>query len=480
MLRNKVNKIFSETNDFFTSSEKAVSKTMKIYNALKISQVKFTAKSNWPEKYSRVDLLLTLLLFPLFSVKNIRDYLVSALYEYLNASKDTLYRFKNDCKNDWRSIADKVNGQIRKKIKKSGNKDESSPTCLIIDDTDLIKTGKFIEHVSRIWSHIAHRSMLGFKGLFLGYWDSKTFIGINFSLHKEKGNNKKYPYGLKKKELNKQYKKKREKQSYGSQRENELIIDKINNAIVMIKRAVKNKIEFEYVLMDSWFLCEKMVQEILKMSAHVVGMCKIGNAKYNYEGKLKSAKQIVDELRKKGKIKWNKTLGLFVTEAIVEYKVTPLKLFFCKNTRRGKWHLIVTTNTKLSIKQTYQIYAIRWSIEVFFKEMKQLFGLGNSECRDFDSQIADTTISMLQYNIFSLAKRFTSYETLGELFKDSKDSITELTICKRLWGFFLELINIIADLCEIDPDELIEKILSCDSSSNKYIKLMQLMDSKAA
>ncbi|GAH83214.1 unnamed protein product, partial [marine sediment metagenome] len=43
-----------------------------------------------------------------------------------------------------------------------------------------------------------------------------------------------------------------------------------------------------------------------------------------------------------------------------------------------------------------------------------------------------------------MAKRFSAYETIGELFKDAKDQIIELTICQRLWGFIIELLNIIS------------------------------------
>ena len=140
----------------------------------------------------------------------------------------------------------------------------------------------------------------------------------------------------------------------------------------------------------------------------------------------------------------------------------------------------MSTNTKLTITETYEIYSIRWSIEVFFREAKQHFELGKSQSRDFDAQIADTTISMLQYNIFSLAKRFGAYETLGGLFKDAKDLVIELTVCKRIWGFFLELISIISEFFEIDPDELIEKIISTNTNDNKLIKLMKLEIKNAA
>ncbi|MDR2651119.1 MAG: IS4 family transposase, partial [Prevotellaceae bacterium] len=36
---------------------------------------------------------------------------------------------------------------------------------------------------------------------------------------------------------------------------------------------------------------------------------------------------------------------------------------------------------------------------------------------DFDAQIAATTLSILQYNLFSTVKRFESYESFGALFR---------------------------------------------------------------
>ena len=83
----------------------------------------------------------------------------------------------------------------------------------------------------------------------------------------------------------------------------------------------------------------------------------------------------------------------------------------------------MTTNTELPFEQAYKIYSTRWSIEVFFKECKQNLGLGKCQSQDFDAQIAATTLCMLQYNMLSIAKRFSDYETLGELFRATqKDS----------------------------------------------------------
>ena len=106
-----------------------------------------------------------------------------------------------------------------------GKEDSSKPKCLIVDDTDFLKVGKYIKQISRIWSQVKHSSSLGFKELLLGYWDSKTFIGLDFSLHKETGKNKKYPNGLKPSKKKKQFKKVRKPGSFSQSMIEELLLN---------------------------------------------------------------------------------------------------------------------------------------------------------------------------------------------------------------------------------------------------------------
>lgn len=65
----------------------------------------------------------------------------------------------------------------------------NSLQCLNVDDTDLPKTGFKTEMIGRIYSHVHHRSILGFKGLFLCHTDGKTQNMLDFSLHGEESKN---------------------------------------------------------------------------------------------------------------------------------------------------------------------------------------------------------------------------------------------------------------------------------------------------
>jgi hypothetical protein len=92
-----------------------------------------------------------------------------------------------------------------------------------------------------------------------------------------------------------------------------------------------------------------------------------------------------------------------------------LLYFFVKRGQNGKWHTLITTDTKLKFLKAIELCSIQWSIEVFFKEAKQLFGLGKCQSTNFDVQIFQITIT--QYLLTSIRYRMEAYETIGGLFK---------------------------------------------------------------
>lgn len=103
--------------------------------------------------------------------------------------------------------------------------------------------------------------------------------------------------------------------------------------------------------------------------------------------------------REKGSNKKKRCRGLKATytEFIAHYQGIKVKIFFIHHAGQLRWRMIVTTDLSLSFIRMMEIYSIRWSIEVFFKEAKQHLQLGKSQSRDFDAQITDIIVSMIQY-----------------------------------------------------------------------------------
>jgi DDE superfamily endonuclease len=397
------------------------------------------------------------------------------------SGKDVYYRLKNNPMLDWRklllSAAKRYNALVSQA---SMDIDNTLVKCFILDDSSIEKTGYKIEFIGKVFNHVSQRMVLGYKMLTLGYWDGKSLIGIDFSIHREKGKQKTKPYGLKDKQLKEQYSKQRPEGSPQSKRVKELGISKIDNAIKMLKRAVKNGFKASYVLTDSWFMSEKLLLEIRGITSgamHLLGMCKMDKRKYLYEGRLYTAK----ELLKKGKkrTKRARKFKAHYVDFVVEYKGTKVKLFFSHYSAKSSWNLLLTTDLGLNYIRAIEIYQIRWTIEVFFKETKQYLGLGKTQSNDFDAHIADITLIMVTHIVLSLQKRFASYETMGALFHENQKQLLELTLWERLWGLFIELMNEILEFLGVDIETLIENALRDEATEKRLIKILQLLDDES-
>lgn len=132
----------------------------------------------------------------------------------------------------------------------------------------------------------------------------------------------------------------------------------------------------------------------------------------------------------------------------------------------------MTTNLELN----FEIYAIRWTTEIFFKETKQYLGLGKCQSVDFDAQTASTSIVMLEYSLLSLAKKELEYQTIGGIFKDIQKDTQTPTLDERILLIIKELVLDLAEILEIPFEELITKIISENKQLMKWINLNPLSE----
>jgi hypothetical protein len=415
--------------------------------------------------YSFEWVMSILIVMPFMGIKT-----VNSLSGLVEAKKDVFYRLKNNVNICWRYILWLF---AMKFIRLTAQTSDSSLIrCLIFDDSLLPKSGKFIEKVSKVWDHVQKRSVLGFKLLLMGYWDGVSFIPLDFSLHREKGKNKQNPFGLRSKDFRNQHKKKRIKGSHSYDRAMEADDSKIEAMLRMLKRAVSHKINFDYVLTDSWFTCEALIEavwNIKRKQVHLIGMyCKVRTL-FGFNGKELTYSQIRNCL---GKPKRCRKVKLQYLQTKVLYKGRELQLFFSRQGKNGKWKVLLTTNTSISFLQLIEIYQTRWAIEVFFKEAKQLLNMGKCQSNDFDAQITDLTITMIQHTMLTYRYRYDTYESKGALFDQLQENINQHRLNERLWGLFLEIINILATLFDgVDEMDLLTKIINDDTAMEMMNRL---------
>jgi len=389
------------------------------------------------------------------------------------AGKDAFYGLKNNPLTDWRMIVMAMVIRFEALKKHSVIQTEKIIRCLIADDTAMQKRGKTLEGISRIWDHVFHRSILGFKGLVLSFWDGVSFIPVDFSLHNEKGKNPAKPYGLSKKVARERYNKKRPDNSPGALRKKELEKSKITSLIEMIDRTLKHGIKAEYLLVDSWFMCEELLRFIfVKPGMFILGMCKMGNAKYDLGNKSNDSKYWLRYCKRSMKVKRSRKIGAHYYILDVGYKGMQVRLFFSQYRNQTTWNLLLTDNRKLSFDEAIRIYQIRWGIEVFFKETKQYLRLGKCQSNDFDAQIADISIIMIAYMMMSLKKRFQVYDTIGGVFREIQHELIEATLSEKLFGIFCELLRNVLSRFTIDPNEFITVMLQDETLNESIIELL--------
>lgn len=462
--------IFSELQEIFLQNDchKAINRIVYFMNSINIREKHMGTSKNKNCKLTVLQVFNLLLLFPFFNVKGAFHYSTSALGRIFACEKDMFYRFMEDDGIDWRNILYVINNQLVGRLSaRSDSKKGKLPVCLVADDTDMPKTGMCMELMGRIHSHVLGKSVLGFKGLFLARTDGKTQTVLDCAVVGEEGDNPEKPHGMSKEQIGRRFSKERSNESNGQKRVDEYGMDKQTLLREMVAHAIKKGQRFDYLLVDSWFTCKELVHFIKRrhFDCHLLGMIKMGNTKY-HTGKYGglTAKGCIDKLQrvKKG-IRYSRRLNCYYGEMEAAFDGVGVKLFFCRMGKHGKWHGLLTTNTKLDFFSAYRIYAMRWSIEVSFEEMKGYLGLGKCQARNFTSQIASISLTMLQYNILCFMKRFDSYEAIGGLFGEITTGTAELTIVDRIWLLIVEVVTEIAEQISADYNELMREAI-CGNS----------------
>ena len=459
MLHNKDIKNLSELKTTFVSKHKKESFFTEMIKVLKIgkhhglfSQVK---KKGIPV----LSVIQILISFSFIEQKNVNQFVRSYWSKFAGFGKDVFYRLKNNPKINWRKFLFAV---VKRAIitlsERKQNDDSSGIKAFIFDDTTLSKTGIYIEGISRVWNHVINKSVLGYQLLVMGLYDGTMFMPINFSFHREKGKNKKYKFGLKSKYLRKQFSKKRNKKTSGYKRKKELDKSKISMVVGMIKSAIKNGITADYAITDSWFTCWELVKTTIENNMNYIGMFSKIKTKFLFN-KRKYSYKVVRKLNRKN-IKRNKKYNLYYIRTVVEWNGKLVVLYFTRKGKNGNWKTILSTDLTSTFNKTIEIYQLRWSIEVFFKETKQMLDLGKSESQDFDAQIADTTITMIQYIFLAIRSRTERYESIGKLYENSKSETLDFKLHDRLILLLIAIIDVLEEIFgQIEIDELFIKII---------------------
>ena len=368
-------------------------------------------------------------------------------YGILEVGKNCFYRLLARPEMDWRILLLSMARRFHSIVRKEKAEETNAPKCYIIDDTTVSKTGLHFEGLSRVFDHVLGKCVLGYKLLILAFFDGRSTYTVDLSIHRESG--KTGDYSLSREERSMQFHKERIEGNPDYERFKELDTKKSDNVVRMIERAYKGGLRAAYALMDTWFVKAPLVCAVRKIgggAVHVVGRLAMGKDRYAVGSRRYNVHELI-ALHEREAVVCCKYKCMYFEQRVMMGD-TCVKIFFIRVGRNKNWDAIVTTDTHMKFVKAFEIYQIRWNIEVLIKECRQYLGLGSYQGTDFDEQIADCTLCLMTHMVLTLGQRFNEYEALGELFRATRREMFELTQWRRTLEIIKNLLNVLAiNLC---------------------------------
>lgn len=353
------------------------------------------------------------------------------------AHKDTWYRFLNNERFNWRKLVT----CLALKVIGHSNDVPLKDKVLIADDSIAPKTGKKIEMVSYHFDHKSGKSVLGNQYLQLGFHNGVNFYPLDMAMNtssKRPNTNMKTM----------------DKRTNGWKRRQEALSKRTDMLIEMVQRAWNAGIDASFLLFDSWFAHDDVINQVCKCGYGVICRLKRGNVKYEYQGKKYTLKQLWQIFAKH---RTTYLSGFQVKATCMNVKLPKtgdVRILFISNGRK-QWEALLSTDIDLEASEILKYYARRWAIEVFFKDAKQLLYMGKEQSKTFDATIACHSIVMIRYLllVYILNKRRLT-GSIGSIFNDVVDKQEPLLFAEKIWSYvrdqLLKSIKVISYKIEID------------------------------
>ena len=426
-----------------------------------LRQAKFSKRSGT----SVSDITYLLMLWVWLKVDSVAMFSRDALLSFSAAKKDALYDLLNREDLDWR----KLQLLTAKKVLKAKQKNKLS--AFVIDDTVKTRRGKNMPGVSSHFDHLTARCVMGQQILTLGVANDEQFVPVDneifISQRKEQIADYKFNDG--RSIAAKRYQKSKQ------QTKPEMVCD-------MIARAIRGGINADYFLADAWFATKHILRMTIEHSLIAIVRMKKNKMKYrlvmNESTHLLSAQELYKQ-HIKGHWQTLNSVPYQSKSIVVELNLTSsdkepaqwvkVKLLFVRSINEAKqqaskhdWALFLTTDSQLEDEKILEVYALRWGIEVYFKEAKQKLGFLKEQSRHYSAYIASIHLTGLRFCLLLFAKQEEGAARLSEVRNNFEDSLSCLNFASKLWGTFKALIagalSEMGSLTNADKDDVLSKI----------------------
>jgi hypothetical protein len=231
----------------------------------------------------------------------------------------------------------------------------------------------------------------------------------------------------------------------------------------MMKRAIRSGIEAEYIVADAWFGTKPMIRTALELD--VCAILRMKKNKMNYRAVVNGrTKQMLDaqELYSYAvKRQWRKVRGMPWKAVSLDVELDlaekgekgprwqPVRLLFVRGVKepgeaqvsKKDWALFLTTDIQLSTSKMLETYALRWGIEVYFKEAKQHLGFLQEQTATFASHTASIHLCAIRYLMLVDNKLEDRDSRLGDIRSQIQGQLDSINFAGRLWQIFRAIIS---------------------------------------
>ena len=385
------------------------------------------------------NLLCALLVWPLLPAKSIHCF-CAELCQILKGQVSVLYDFLGREDINWRGLASELARGVYADQEMGGRCERA----FVVDDTSQARAGRKVEGTSCYFDHTEGRTRKGHQVLQLGLATEKGFLPLEAQM----------VMGEKcaiDKPKDKPFKNQRSSAARDLRRAKEQTKHQLFRE--MLQRALRAGFRAWYALGDAWFGCKENIQCCLDNDLIGIFQMKRGNLAYQYHGHTYTASQLYGKVQRQmrpqnGRARY-KTASLTVSINLETNDRQParwrvVRLVFSAPVRashKDAWVVFLCTDVTLSDAKILEVYALRWSIEVYFKEIKQHLGFLKEQSGRYQLAYASVHLAALRYLLLFEAMLRNGQLSYGEIRDRETGRLQILTYAALLWHLFRALIE---------------------------------------
>jgi SRSO17 transposase len=361
--------------------------------------------------------------------------------------KDVLYDTMNREDLNWRKLHEQVADKAILALKPSGKK------AYIVDDTVAQRFGKKMPGISSHFDHTSGRHMMGQQVLTLGLSCDEGLVPLDSEL---------FISQTKAIELHEPFDDGRSIAAKRYRTAQQATKPEMVNA--MVKRALNAGIMADYLVADAWFGTKAMIRLTQETALVPVLRMKKNTMKYRLSefvrGKTVTRELDVQALYKRCVRKaWQPINGQKYQAKIVDVELNlaeskdpeewvKVRLLFVRGNAgdnqapAGKhdWAVFLTTDTNLSSAEILELYALRWAIEVYFKEAKQHLGFLKEQSNHYAAYIASIHLTAIRFCLLVIAKQTQGAASIALMRQKLCSNSTDISFSSKLWQVFRAVI----------------------------------------